>query len=130
MPGGDGTGPDGKGPITGRGTGRGSGRGGYKNSNYGTNFRGGGGKGRGMGQGVARPMQSDSVTQNSLSDKGQKEFTSQVLVDKELCTGCGICEDACPSNAISINRTAEINPALCTGCGICVNECPVDALSN
>jgi heterodisulfide reductase subunit A len=47
------------------------------------------------------------------------------------CTGCGMCVDVCPYNAISYmqNGQVEVNPALCTGCGTCSATCLRDAIS-
>lgn len=50
----------------------------------------------------------------------------------DLCTGCGICEDACPSKAISIiikngRFLPNINNKLCKndkGCHRCIDVCP------
>jgi ferredoxin len=50
------------------------------------------------------------------------------IVDKEKCTGCGICEDACPQEAITVDDTAGVDAGLCTECGVCVDECPNDAI--
>ena len=50
-------------------------------------------------------------------------------VDKELCYACGLCEDACPQKAISVDDIAKIDPDKCTDCGTCVEECPNDAIS-
>ncbi len=50
------------------------------------------------------------------------------VVDSEKCTGCGICEDVCPANAITVNGQALVQPELCTGCGLCVGECPNNAI--
>ncbi len=50
-------------------------------------------------------------------------------VDKEQCTGCGICVNACPQEAISLNDIAKIDPEKCTDCGTGVEECPNDAIS-
>jgi len=50
-------------------------------------------------------------------------------IDSEKCTGCGICVDVCPLEAISLNDgIAVIDEDTCTECGLCVNECPNDAI--
>ncbi|PBC67171.1 Coenzyme F420 hydrogenase/dehydrogenase, beta subunit C-terminal domain [Fibrobacter sp. UWS1] len=46
-----------------------------------------------------------------------------------LCTGCGICEDMCAKNAISINRSNGVNipivdESTCVNCGRCLKVCP------
>jgi heterodisulfide reductase subunit A len=53
-------------------------------------------------------------------------------VDEDKCSGCRICNDLCPFNAISFDEekmVTEINPALCQGCGTCVAACPAGAIS-
>lgn len=45
----------------------------------------------------------------------------------ENCTKCKICEDICPTNAITINNEVETNPELCIWCCACVKACPNDA---
>ena len=51
-------------------------------------------------------------------------------IDTEKCTGCGICVDVCPVEAIKIeNDKAKIDNDTCTDCGTCIDECPNDALS-
>jgi heterodisulfide reductase subunit A len=53
-------------------------------------------------------------------------------VDADKCSGCRICNDLCPFNAITFHedrRVTEINPALCQGCGTCVAACPAGAIS-
>lgn len=50
-------------------------------------------------------------------------------VDKERCTGCGICVESCPANAISIEETiACLDMEACIRCGICHEVCPIDCL--
>ena len=51
-----------------------------------------------------------------------------VKVDEEKCTGCGICVEACPLDAIIIDQVAKIDAAICTDCCSCIAECPNDAI--
>lgn len=53
-------------------------------------------------------------------------------VDEAKCSGCRICNDLCPFNAIIFHEdrmVTEVNPALCQGCGTCVAACPASAIS-
>ena len=53
-----------------------------------------------------------------------------VLVDKEKCTGCGTCIDACPLSAIELqDGLAVIDEETCGECGACVDVCPEEAIS-
>jgi len=54
----------------------------------------------------------------------------QAVVEVSACTGCGICGDDCPMDAISINKAnvAEVNAESCIGCGVCSRICPADAI--
>lgn len=56
-------------------------------------------------------------------------FLSQV--DQDKCTGCGTCEEKCPTGAMSLNADskAEVTEELCIGCGICAHFCPDSAIS-
>ena len=45
------------------------------------------------------------------------------------CSNCGVCEDACPSEAILEKEEARwIDPEKCVDCGSCASECPSDAI--
>lgn len=47
-----------------------------------------------------------------------------IYIEKSKCTGCRLCEKACPQNSISMNkRKAEIDITTCTICGICIDTC-------
>ena len=52
------------------------------------------------------------------------------VVNTDECVGCGICVDACPSEAISLDDgVAVVNADECVDCGSCIDECPNEALS-
>lgn len=50
-------------------------------------------------------------------------------IDKDICTGCKICEKVCPFGAIIIVDNLANVQDNCTLCGACISSCPVDALS-
>jgi heterodisulfide reductase subunit A len=55
-------------------------------------------------------------------------------VDKELCSGCKICESVCAYNAIEMEENTEkpvakVLEALCKGCGVCGSSCPTKAIT-
>ena len=49
-------------------------------------------------------------------------------VQKDRCTGCGLCADTCAYNAIHVETYPEIDPYACRLCGSCVQACPAEAL--
>ncbi len=56
----------------------------------------------------------------------------RATVDEAKCSGCRICNNLCPFNAIIFHEdrmVTEVNPALCQGCGTCVAACPAGAIS-
>lgn len=54
---------------------------------------------------------------------------SGVLVDRDACTLCGACIDACPFGAIEIKDSQLVITEECRLCGACVEACPQGALS-
>ena len=52
-----------------------------------------------------------------------------VKVEKDKCSACKACVDACPSQAITVpDQHAEVNEGDCIDCGACVDACPSSAL--
>ncbi|MGQ9551824.1 MAG: FAD-dependent oxidoreductase [Candidatus Bathycorpusculaceae bacterium] len=88
----------------------------------------------------------DSVAQASgaaakavdLLASGQIELEPlKAVVDKDLCSGCRVCESVCPFIAIEMKTEAaesngklraEVIEAMCQGCGLCVATCPTNAI--
>ena len=60
-----------------------------------------------------------------------------IHIDKDLCMGCGLCVEACPTNVYAItgetNRkgfavVTAVNAEKCVKCRICEKTCPDLAL--
>jgi heterodisulfide reductase subunit A len=79
--------------------------------------------------------QGSAASARVLSKIQQKEIELEPVrasVNAEQCSGCRICNNLCPFNAITFledRQVSEINPALCQGCGTCVAACPAGAIS-
>ena len=64
-----------------------------------------------------------------ISGFNGKDNGMAAKIDKEKCTGCGICEDVCPTDAIIVNGIASADEEKCVDCGTCVDECPNEAIT-
>jgi caffeyl-CoA reductase-Etf complex subunit CarE len=51
-----------------------------------------------------------------------------LIVDNDLCIGCGVCEDNCAFGAIEVVDGLAVVGDACTLCGSCVDSCEVEAL--
>ncbi len=55
---------------------------------------------------------------------------SPILIDQELCKGCGKCESACPFGVIHMEgKLVVLNADECRGCNACVDTCPFNAMT-
>jgi len=54
----------------------------------------------------------------------------RAVVNKDLCYGCGVCEDRCVFGVMKVeNDVAFSDPEKCFGCGLCATKCPAQAIS-
>ncbi|MFP4037912.1 MAG: 4Fe-4S binding protein [Desulfobacteraceae bacterium] len=50
--------------------------------------------------------------------------------DLDTCDGCGLCEEACPIDAVNVSEgAAMVDEDWCIGCGVCASACPNEAIS-
>ena len=54
-----------------------------------------------------------------------------VVVNKDICIGCGACVGVCPVGALELTDEgqANSNPDICIDCGACMGTCPMEAIS-
>lgn len=83
----------------------------------------------------ASVAQGSAAAARVLANIDRGEITLEPVrasVDAARCSGCRICNNLCPFNAILFHEdrmVSEVNPALCQGCGTCVAACPAGAIS-
>ncbi|MDY6985204.1 MAG: DUF362 domain-containing protein [Candidatus Thermoplasmatota archaeon] len=66
-----------------------------------------------------------------MASRSGKQMLHAVIkprVNEERCEADGVCEEWCPSGAITVEDVARIDLSTCIGCGECVAFCPHDAI--
>ena len=59
----------------------------------------------------------------------QSYASRMAKVEASECTGCGVCEEMCPMETISlVDEIAVIDEKKCIGCGVCSYHCPTSAI--
>ena len=58
----------------------------------------------------------------------EPKYDKSLCLAANRATHCTKCREACPHEAISIRRQVEIDNVDCSGCGLCVQVCPTQAL--
>jgi heterodisulfide reductase subunit A len=83
----------------------------------------------------ASVVQGAAAAARILGRIQQQEIAMEPIratINENQCSGCRICNNLCPYNAILFHEdslVSEINPALCQGCGTCIAACPAGAIS-
>jgi heterodisulfide reductase subunit A-like polyferredoxin len=67
-------------------------------------------------------------------EMGLQEEISEITVDEDLCSGCGVCVAICPYDASTLEKKdgkikSAIDDMKCKRCGVCISACPSNARS-
>lgn len=54
---------------------------------------------------------------------------SNIVIDHNICTLCGICIETCPFNAMEMTESKVTINAACRVCRICIKNCPEGAIN-
>ncbi|MBN1103260.1 MAG: CoB--CoM heterodisulfide reductase iron-sulfur subunit A family protein [Deltaproteobacteria bacterium] len=77
--------------------------------------------------------QAQAAASRALTVLAQEEWKAGgpvCRVTARRCSGCGLCVQVCPYQAVTLGEEgfAVVNQALCKGCGVCVASCRSGAL--
>jgi heterodisulfide reductase subunit A len=76
--------------------------------------------------------QAYAAAARAVSVISQDEYVTEATtasVTESMCSGCGLCVEACPYSAIELAEgIAKVNTALCKGCGLCNATCRSGAI--
>jgi ferredoxin len=67
-------------------------------------------------------------------EMGLQEEVPEIVVDEDLCSGCGVCVAICPYDASILEKKegkikSAIDEMKCKRCGVCISACPSNARS-
>ncbi len=81
-----------------------------------------------------RTMKSSSVQKGRKEARKQPEPDRTVLtpprIDREKCTGCGLCAEVCVTFEKRGKSVAIVHPEFCIHCGSCGSVCPSSAIQD
>ncbi len=80
--------------------------------------------------------------QNVVMEQKLLKAVNNLILNAETCTGCGICAEACPEEAIVLGPVGatrrgaidyatpvDVDEEKCSYCGVCVIMCPFNAMT-
>lgn len=83
--------------------------------------------------GVDFPVYCVQCEERHCADCPQAAITigprGEIVIDADLCTGCGTCEELCPIGAIELHDELPYVCDLCEGDPRCVKACTMGALT-
>lgn len=76
----------------------------------------------------SQPIPEKPAADNSQNESGDSPAltSGKITNNMDICILCGLCARACPSEAITVDRTAKtwtINRDDCVQCGACIDAC-------
>ncbi|WP_067048408.1 4Fe-4S binding protein [Methanofollis ethanolicus] len=80
---------------------------------------------------------------NIINEQRLLQAVNHLILDSQRCTGCGICAESCPEDAITVSMVGatkrknaidyaspvNIDEVKCSYCGVCVVMCPFNSLT-
>lgn len=81
---------------------------------------------------VAQASAASSAVLSMITREKIEIEAATAEIDEEKCSGCRICNNLCPYNAIKFDedkKISNISDVLCKGCGTCVAACPSNAIT-
>lgn len=82
-----------------------------------------------LGTGFGGALKNLGMGCSSRKAKLSQHHGQAPHINASACTACGVCETHCPSDAITIAKTASIDTDKCIGCGECIALCREDAVA-
>lgn len=76
---------------------------------------------------VSQALATASKIQTLFANDELTQDPLVCMVDRDVCSGCGLCVPLCPYDAREVDTRiglSRVNEALCQGCGACVAVCP------
>jgi ferredoxin len=74
-----------------------------------------------------RTINDNSPGERPIKSTPSPNFT--VLIDNDLCFGCGMCVDICSVCAITMRDDLPVVGEGCIACGLCAQQCPNNAIT-
>ncbi|PKL91718.1 MAG: NADH-quinone oxidoreductase subunit F [Candidatus Goldiibacteriota bacterium HGW-Goldbacteria-1] len=77
------------------------------------------------------PQEYEAHVKDKKCPANECKGLMDVVIDKALCKGCGLCAKVCPSAAITgkVKEPYVINKSKCVKCGVCIDTCRFKAIN-